>query len=654
MSLRRALVPHLSILLMAAGAVVGSAAYLVWPQDVAWLWGLFPLGVGLLALAKTRLGWLPVMSGLFWLLTAWQMQAATAFPWQALGSKRHWVDGVVAAIESGTVAGRATVEVHHVTFYGLAQGPLQAGVLRLGVPAKQAETLAVGEGMAAPVVLYPPDVPAFAGARDYRLWDTLNHDKLFGYVQGKAEPSHVQPPSPTLREQAAATLEEWRQRVKALSGPYAQGVLTALLVADQRQIPAGVRESYRQAGLSHLLAVSGLQLTLVGGGIFWLVRRLLALWPALALRVNGKAIGAVVGLVAALLYAVLAGAPVSVQRALIMVAMLLVAVLTGRLRSLPRAWALALLLVLAVNPAAVMQAGFQLSFAAVGGLILLGLAYGHPTTWLQKTRWLARSSVVAAWATAPFLLLNFGQINVLGVLANLVAIPAMAPITLAAFAGLVLVPFGLQEPLFTVAGWGAAWVNAWAAWVAGLPYATVEAPKWWAWPVAGLAVLALAPVFHRKRGAGGLALAVLLVLGGFAVWWQPRGAYVELLEGGKVAVLVEGRSFRALWNEAPRTVEYWQRQGYVAAGGILPDCDGVGCGYVTALGVVSRVKEPTADDCASARWVVFEDGPACGANALRMGSFAYARLTAEGAEVSLPACARPWQQAAPVCWKEKR
>ncbi|MFZ2586949.1 MAG: ComEC/Rec2 family competence protein [Alphaproteobacteria bacterium] len=660
MTLHRALAPHATPLALALGAAAGAAGYLGWPYE-PWAYA----GVGMMAL-----GWLLAVAwhkpvgygvwacGVLVALAQFQvMRAGEGLNWEQLASKSHWVTGRVAAVEEGASPSRRMVEIADAVMVGLPHGAtLALPRVRVGLYATQTAGMMLGQGVALPLKVYPPEGPRFDGEHDYRLNRFLNHSTVQGFAMGKPEAT-VPPPIPTgWRVRLNTVLDGWRAKVREATLPYANGVLTSLLVAEQRQIPQSVQNAYRAAGLSHLLAVSGLQLTLVGGGVFWLVRWLVALWPALALQVNGRAIGAVVGLVAATLYAVVAGAPVSVQRALLMVALLLLAAVLGRLRSLPRAWAVAMVAVLVANPAAVMGAGFQLSFAAVGGLILLGLAVGHPEGWVERARWLARSSLVAAWATAPLLILNFGQFNLLGVVANMVAIPAMGPLTLLAFAGMALVPVGLHGPVFAAAGYGVAWVNAWAGWVSTLPLATVQVPvAMWPWVLMASAI-GLALVLGRRAWGSVMSLVLFAVLG-VGVWavGQRQGVEVRLMDGGRTATLLTPATTTILWGENPRLMGTLVRYGYASPTVITTLCDTLPCRLETPVGAVMRTSVPTPEDCAlNTVLVVPERTPptACPARTVEEGGFAFASLNSQGLTIHHLICTRPWHRVVEACWGE--
>jgi len=125
----------------------------------------------------------------------------------------------------------------------------------------------------------------------------------------------------------------------------------------------------RDAGLAHVLAISRLHMVIMAGSVFWLVRALLAGVPALALRYPIKKWAAVAALLAATFYLVLSGAAVPTVRAYLMMGVVMIAVLLDRPAITMRNVALATLAILPCSPESLFDTSFQMSFAAVIGLV---------------------------------------------------------------------------------------------------------------------------------------------------------------------------------------------------------------------------------------------------------------------------------------------
>ena len=158
-------------------------------------------------------------------------------------------------------------------------------------------------------------------------------------------------------------------RVDAIIGGD-EGAIAAAMVTGKRDfLSADAKDLIREAGIFHIITISGVQMTLVAGIFFVVARRLLALSPTLALQFPIKKIAAVVAMIGSLFYDIATGSRVGTERALIMTLIVLGAVVLDRRALTMRNLALAILVVVALEPEAVMGVSFQLSFAAVAALV---------------------------------------------------------------------------------------------------------------------------------------------------------------------------------------------------------------------------------------------------------------------------------------------
>ena len=244
--------------------------------------------------------------------------------------------------------------------------------------------------------------------------------------------------------------------------------MAAALVAGVR---AGIDQATWRAmqisGLAHILSVSGLHMVMVAGSVFAACRWLLALFPPLALRFPVKKLAAAVALLAAAFYLLLSGASVPAQRSFLMTAVALLAVIVDRNPFSLRLLAWAAVVVLLLRPESVLGASFQLSFAAVLALMVVFEAWQRPSARTRSARaragWRAwryllgvsATTLVAGAATTPFAAFHFQTIPTYGMLANLVAVPLTTFLVMpAGMIGLLLMPLGLEGPLFHVMAWG--------------------------------------------------------------------------------------------------------------------------------------------------------------------------------------------------------
>jgi competence protein ComEC len=328
--------------------------------------------------------------------------------------------------------------------------------------------------------------------------------------------------------------------------PYT-GILVALAIGDQQAIAPALWQTFARTGVTHLLSVSGLHITMVAGLAAWLAgwgwRR--SSW--LALRLPAQKAAAVAGFLAALAYCLLAGFAVPAQRTLYMLAVVAVALWMGRTTVVSRVLALALLLVLLLDPWAVLSAGFWLSFGAVGLLFYIGAGR------LREGHWLAvwgRAQWAVTVGMIPALLALFQQFSIVSPLANAVAIPVVSlVVTPLALVGAL--PF--TDPLLWLAHGVMAAVMALLDWLAASPWAVwqQQAPPPWAVAlgVAGVGWLLL-PRGFPARWIGVLALLPLVLVS------PPRPpvgeATVTVLDVGQgLAVHVQTATHDLLYDAGP-------------------------------------------------------------------------------------------------------
>jgi len=260
--------------------------------------------------------------------------------------------------------------------------------------------------------------------------------------------------------------------VRALSTGLPQrqaALLRGMTLGQDEALDEQTREEFRASSLAHVLAASGQNIAL-------LLALALPLLAYAGLGLRGRLIGAL-ALIA--LYVPLAGAGPSIQRAGVMGAATSVAALAGRPASRWYALLLAAAVTLALNPRASSDPGWQLSFAAVAAIALLA----NPTAAALRARRVPQPvadatamSLAATLGTAPLLALHFHQLSLVGVPANLLAAPAVAPIT---WLGMLAATLGqlsphLAAPLNAVNAYLLAYVGAIAHAAASLPHASVD------------------------------------------------------------------------------------------------------------------------------------------------------------------------------------
>ena len=470
--------------------------------------------------------------------------------------------------------------------------------------------------------LMPPRPPATPLDFDYGRYLWFQKIGATGFTLRAPVP--IAPLAPTsLMAQGHQELRYLRdrleQKVSAQLTGAASGLAVALITGNRAGVPEPVVAAFRQSGLAHLLAISGLHLALVVGPTLLLLRYGLAAVSPVARQYPVKKIAAVGALLVAFLYLLIAGAPIPTLRAFIMVAIVLVAVLAERRAVTLRMVALAALVILTLSPEAVLSPSFQLSFAAVTALVACYEALRHqferPGSRFGKAIHylfgLVLSSVIATAATAPFVLYHFGHIPLLGLLGNMIAMPLMAIWVMPALLVMVVcVPFGAEGLIGPPVQSAIEFLIAVAHWSAALPLAGWQAGTIpvWSFAAAGLGLLFLCVWQGRGRYLG-----ALLYLGAFAT--VPLPARPDILISGT------GRDWAVITQQgglfpAPRRANSYQTRRWRAMLGITEQaeaeqggagrCDPLGCIIPTQKGIiaVSLRAESLAEDCRNARIVI--------------------------------------------------
>ena len=313
-------------------------------------------------------------------------------------------------------------------------------------------------------------------------------------------------------------------RVDGAIGGAAGAVGAAMVTGKRDLLDDDTRQLIREAGIFHIITISGIQMTLVAGILFWAIRRGLALFPPLALRYPIKTWAALGAIAGAVLYDILTGSRVGTERALLMTVIMMSAIVMQRRALTMRNLALAALCIIALEPEAILGASFQLSFAAVAALVAVyesrleagqaareadpfGLSKAPPPTGAfdRLLNWIAHepshmllATVCATSATASFMAYHFHELSPYVLIGN--------PLTLAiieffavpgALIGALLYPLGLDAPVWLFVGMGiklALWV---AGFIAAAPGATIHLAAFASWSMVFLSLAVLSAVIWR-------------------------------------------------------------------------------------------------------------------------------------------------------------
>ncbi|MEO5365340.1 MAG: ComEC family competence protein [Magnetococcus sp. WYHC-3] len=525
--------------------------------------------------------------------------------------------------------------------------PLRARIKLRGSP-----DLRAGDRVRMLAGLNPPSPPVLPGGFDYQRYMYFQKIGAIGFSFG--EPELVERPQ---KGGLFSAIENLRTQITAqLSDTLGAGgaVAAALLVGHRSAIPESDQEAIRDAGLAHMLSISGLHISLFFGMVFFAVRLMMAAVPLLALKHPIKNYAAMAAMGATIFYAAVAGASVPTLRSVLMMGVVFFAILLNRTPLSLRLLVFAAAVILLSAPESLMSASFQMSFAAVAALIAFYEAIRPlSSAWHRKAGVLRRiilyfagvslTTIVATVATAPFTLFHFQTFPVYSLLANVLAMPvlAFAVMPLAALYFL-LIPFGLEHIAVPALGWGSDVILDIARWVSSISHAVAHGVQW---PAAALLWFGVGFVIVILTQGRLRVMALLPMLVSFwiisiqnqsDVLFSSSGKLIAVRQADGVYAYNEGRKeaftreqwAKATGHEAQDAVVLWPREGRL---GDL-SCDGLACRLNRDGHKVSFLKDLSAfpEEC---RWadviVALDPAPECeGAvvidkfSALRNGAYA--------------------------------
>lgn len=258
------------------------------------------------------------------------------------------------------------------------------------------------------------------------------------------------------------SIEEIRDKIRDfIDGSDAENpaIIKALILGEKGEISKAVREAFAGTGTAHILAISGLHIGIIAFFSYWIILHALKQSERLMLAFDIKKIASAGSIVPVLLYGAVAGFSVSTQRAVIMVMVFILSVIIDRKQNLYNTLAAAAFVILVISPLSVYDISFQLSFASVLAIIYLvprfqglwanedkqandiaKLLPPHPAWHPLKNYFLNpfAVSLAASIGTAPFTAYHFHRVSIIGIIANLIAVPLM---------GFIAVPLGLISVL---------------------------------------------------------------------------------------------------------------------------------------------------------------------------------------------------------------
>lgn len=605
----------------------GIATYFALPFEPQLRWGLvaLPVAIALAWRLRNRGGMsllvILVATAIAGFVTAQIRTALVAAP--VLERELRGADVEATVLEAArNEGGGSTLILAPMSISGLDDDRLPARLrVRIG---QEGPEIWPGDHIRVRGMFWPPATPVAPEAFDFarQAW----FRQLGGTGISFAYPVHIhRPPDPSFSAWINQVRETVARQVMDRMGGEAGAVAAALMTGQRGAIAEDTEQALRDAGLAHILAISGLHMALFAGTLFWIVRAALAYFPAMALSLPLKKIAAIAALVGATAYLFLSGGSVATQRAFIMAVLVFGAMLVDRPALSLRNVALAAIIVLMIAPETLLEPGFQMSFAAATALVAvyqsrelqMASLQGNAAGWQGLARkavfyavTLAITSLVAGLATAPFAAYHFNRAAVYGLVGNLIAMPMVGLVIMpSALIAYIAMPLGLDEPALWIMGVGIDLVMAAARIVAGWEGAVAFIP---AFPVVSLILVTFAGLLFALwsthwRWAGGLFIVLAVWLAG-----QDRGPDILIDRDARLSAVREADGALRLSGRFPTYArESWMRRNGQDADAQISDrrmaCDDRGC---IATGRIrfahARTLEAVFEDCQWADVLVSE------------------------------------------------
>ena len=543
------------------------------------------------------------------------------------------IEGYVEEIDFRTIGARLVLRVDNA-----GDMPADLAPRRVRVTTRKAPNIAAGDYVALQARLLPPShasIPdGYDFSRDAYFAGIGAVGSTLGDIQIKPAPADA-----PLGLRIGAAIDRSRNalaaRVNTIVGGD-EGAIAAAMVTGKRDfLSSNAKDLIREAGIFHIITISGVQMTLVAGIFFWVTRRLLALSPTLALRYPIKKWAAVVAMVGSIAYDVCTGSRVGTQRALFMTLIVLGAVLVDRRALTMRNLALAVLAVVALEPEAILGVSFQLSFAAVGALVavLESRMEAHdqrddpfvlrPTRppkrgaialhLIDKPLGLLLATLCATSATASFMAYHFHDLSPYVLIGNPLTLTIIEFFAVpGALIGTLLYPLGLDAWVWIYVGAGIRFILWAARMIAAAPGSTLHVRAFapFALPLLSLAVISLLIWRTWLLRAMAIPFAILGLVGAFSgprydVLIAPSGEQIASRDAdGKLAIVA--KKFNAFAGEQWLTAD---ADGRDPAQARDPDgpCDRLGCTANAPEGMsIALVDDRLAfeEDCSRADIIV--------------------------------------------------
>lgn len=425
--------------------------------------------------------------------------------------------------------------------------PYLSSLVRLSLRSDQSLPQ-LGDTLHLTATLMPLSAPLLPEGYDYRRASFFQGIGATGWID------QIDSIEPAEKQSSWLWLQQLRQGINEklleLVPGESAAIAAALITGERGYIRDDIRQAYTDAGIAHVLAISGLHLSLIAGIVFMVIRRGLSLSLWMAEHFDLKKIASFFTIPFLLGYLFISGMGVPAIRSFIMVSIVMLAILLDRRAISMRLLTLAALAILCIQPESILSASFALSFAAVMGLVAL-----YQDGWVPFQQWVLEgglfrrfvaylggiviTTIVASAVTTPISLYIFNRISVQAILGNLVAIPLTGFVIMPALLLLVLsLPFGGSSLCGQIASYGIDLLTKASVYTASLPGAAIpihQPPSLFLWLFAGGALWLL--LWRQPWRYGG----IIPILASFLTLFIPQSPMI-LVDSRGYLIWYDGQS----------------------------------------------------------------------------------------------------------------
>lgn len=359
---------------------------------------------------------------------------------------------------------------------------------KMRISSKSNTSFKIGDKITTRASIMPPPHPTLHDGFNYRFYAYFKGINAIGYTTRNIKVIEESQNNSSFHN----WIENLRLHIKSqflamCAAPYG-AIAAGMLMGDASAIDPITAEAVRISGIAHIIAISGMHIVVIIAIIFFLSNALLSLSTYIISNYSTKKISAFIAIIITSFYLLIAGSPISAQRAFVMSSITLIAIILDRNASPMRSIAIAALVLMILTPESIMSASLQMSLAAciclvatfdVSKKICERIGFDSQIKRiLTYCTSIVVATLAAGLATAPYVIYHFNQFSTYSILTNLFAIPLsdflIMPLGLAA---MVAMPFGLEAPFMFLLEKSIMLMIEYAKYISSLPYASLYIPS---------------------------------------------------------------------------------------------------------------------------------------------------------------------------------